>query len=699
VKKRLSLKSGVLGLAMLVFFIAENSQADDFSKSLGLDFNAGRFAQVEDNLQASLDQNPVQPRLWLELGALRQARGDNASALAAYQACLSKVDSFPVALDDAKTLLRLARLKDAEAVYLKLNSEQPDNPEVLWGLAQVKNYESRWTHYKTFADRQADRVAAQGWLLKTVQVEPSFALAFWQLADVSRRLGDDSTALWAYEQTLKLDGSFKEAHRHIAQLLARRKDYKGALAKYDQAMAIDPNDLALKKEDQQVAAQVPEQAGARREARTAQWESFKPPGVSYLPDSSVTIRVGLARGLGRLHFKCDGDLSVTTPAGTAVTVLPGGGEYKIVYDSAAKSPTGSERWRLETEGGKVFVTFSNRLWFTPSDKQKTIALHALVSNAGYFFAREQDKAYRGILEIYPKPGLGFQVVNRVTLEQYLGGVVPSEMVSSWPAAALQVQAIVARTYVLSKLGRHESEGFDVCDSVHCEVYGGVGAENIHTNQAILKTAGEVLEVHGRILSVAFSAQCGGHTQDYKEAWGADVPVVGVRDDEPGENPDMDFPLSPYSLETWIHEDRPSYCRILGLKGYQNYRWVVVVPATDLSAKAPKLGKIRRLVVEHRSSAGWADRLLVEGDLGSQELKGDVIRSFLGGIRSNLIWIETQFNPQGWPEAFVIYGGGWGHGVGLCQVGTLGMVKQGKSVGDVLNHYFPLASLEKLPASR
>jgi stage II sporulation protein D len=682
-------------LIVLGLFVSADARADGFSKSLGLDFNAGRFTQVEDSIQSSLDQNAAQPRLWLELGALRQARGDNASALAAYQACLSKVDSFPVRLDDAKTLLRLARLKDAEVVYLKLNEEQPDNPEILWGLAQVKNYESQWTHYKTFADRQATRVQAQQWLLQTVKVEPGFALAFWQLADVSRRLGDDTTALWAYQQTLKLDGSFKEAHRHIAELLAKHKDYKGALAKYDQAMAIDPNDEALKKEDKEVAELVPEQAGERRQARTAQWEAFKAPAVGFLPDSPVTIRVGLARGLGRLHFKCDSDLSVTTPAGTPVTVLPGGAEYQVRYDSAAKSPTGVENWRVESKGGKLIVSFSNRLWFTPADKQKSIALHALVSNAGYFFAREQDKAYRGILEIYPKSGQGFQVVNRVTLEQYLGGVIPSEMVSSWPAAALEVQTIVARTYVLSKLGRHESEGFDVCDSVHCQVYGGVGAENIHTNEAILKTAGKVLEAHGHILPVAFSAQCGGHTQDYKEAWGADVPVVGVRDDEPGENTDMDFPLSPYSLETWIHEDRPSYCHIPGLRGYQNYRWVDVVPAADLSAKAPKLGKVRRLVVEHRSSAGWADRLLVEGDQGSQELKGDVIRSFLGGIRSNLIWIETQFNPQGWPEAFVVYGGGWGHGVGLCQVGTLGMVRQGKSVEDVLKHYFPLASLEQL----
>ncbi|MGH7739952.1 MAG: SpoIID/LytB domain-containing protein, partial [bacterium] len=626
------------------------ARAEDFSKTLGADFNQGKFSQVASALQSALNRDPENTRLWLELGALCQSRGDNASALAAYQSCLAKTDSFAVRLDEAKTFLRLARLKDAQTVYLSLNEEKPGDIQVLWGLAQVKLYTAEWSRFRTFTDRQAAWGAAQQWLLKTLKVDPSFATACWQLAEVSRHLGDNDTALWAYERTLKLDGSFKEASRHIAELLARKKDYKDALAKYDRAMAIDPDDPALKKEDQEIAELVPRQADERRQKRFEQWEDWTPPVPAALPDSPQTIRVGLAVGMGRMHFKCACALSVTTPAGTPVTVLPGGADYRIVYESATRSPTGAERWLVESKGDRVWAVFSNRLWFIPVDKQKCFALHALVSNAGYFFAKEQDKAYRGILEIYPKTGKGFQVINRVTLEQYLGGVVPAEMSPSWPMAALQVQAIMARTYVLSKLGLYEREGFDVTDSVHCQVYGGVGAENSRTNKAIRETAGEVLEHNGKILPVAFSAECGGHTQDYREAWGANVPVIGVPDYPSNENTDMEFPLSPFSLETWIHEDRPAYCHLPGSRDDPNYRWVVVVPAKNLEAKDPQLGRIRRLLVKKRSSAGWAERLLVEGDKGSKVFKGDVIRGFLGGIRSNLIWVETQLNPRGWPEA-------------------------------------------------
>ena len=84
-----------LTLIVLGLFVSADARADGFSKSLGLDFNAGRFSQVEDSIQSSLDQNAAQPRLWLELGALRQARGDNASALAAYQTFFQKWILFP----------------------------------------------------------------------------------------------------------------------------------------------------------------------------------------------------------------------------------------------------------------------------------------------------------------------------------------------------------------------------------------------------------------------------------------------------------------------------------------------------------------------------------------------------------------------------------------------------------------------------
>jgi SpoIID/LytB domain protein len=217
-------------------------------------------------------------------------------------------------------------------------------------------------------------------------------------------------------------------------------------------------------------------------------------------------------------------------------------------------------------------------------------------------------------------------------------------------------------------------------------------ENGKSDQAVNETAGQVLKKGNRLLPVVFSAQCGGHTQNYREQWGYDAPIVGVPDYGEDENKDMDFPLSPLQLETWVKENRKANCLQPELKGYRNYRWAAVVSAPDLGKKAPGIGRPRRLLVTSRSEAGWAELLRVEGEHGTKEVKGDYIRSFLGGIRSNLFWIETQFDGKGWPEEFVIYGGGWGHGVGLCQVGAYGLAKKGETCAQILYHYFPKAEI-------
>src|SRR5690348_7375364 len=108
----------------------------------------------------------------------------------------------------------------------------------------------------------------------------------------------------------------------------------------------------------------------------------------------------------------------------------------------------------------------------PQD-HKTVILHAVAYTPGYLFAWEEDRAYRGVVEFSPRPGKGFNVINRVSLEDYTAGVLPSEMSTHWPMEALKAQAIVTRSYVLTRLGRHNEEGFDVTDDVQDQVYRGL----------------------------------------------------------------------------------------------------------------------------------------------------------------------------------------------------------------------------------
>ncbi len=691
--KRIFLASLCLGVGF--WLIASQIYAESFQLQIGKLFAQGKTVEIDQAIHQELEENPNELYLWLELADLDKSQGDYSGTVAAYQSYLVKKEDWKVRISLALVQEQMGDFINAGQNLRELNRERPKDTDVLWGLARLCIYQSHWKNIRTQARAKDALREGQKYLMALTALKPYFAMATWQLAEVSRVLGDVDEALKAYAAVVKEDGSYKYAHRYMAQLLAEKGKYRESLAKYEQAMAIEPDDFKLKKEAQKVALLAPQEAKERKDERQKQWEDWRSPEIKPIAASPVTIRVGIFTGMGHLVFRGQSDLRVMTPAQTPITLLKAGEDYDVYYQRDRSSAAPKDQWLIQDKKRRTLVTFDQRLWIVPVDPLKPLLLHAVPFNKGYFFAREEDRAYRGLLEISPHPGNGFNVINRVTLEDYTAGVLPSEMLATWPMEALKAQAIVVRTYVLSKLGRHNEDGYDVSDDVADQVYRGVRAEEPKSNEAVRQTAGLVVEYRGKMMPVVFSAECGGHTQDYEEAWGYKSPVVGVEDYDPRYNQDMEFPLSPARMETWIKEDREAWCRIYGLHGYQNYRWVWIIPATEIEKKTPGIGRIRRLIVTHRSTAGWADSLLVEGEKGNKVFRADSIRRCLGGIRSNLIWIEPQFDPKGWPEEFIIYGGGWGHGVGMCQVGCYGLAEAGKDCGEILSHYFPKGSVEKL----
>ena len=682
-------------VALACYCLIALSFAESYQAKTGKLFAHGQASEIRDVLQQQLEENPSDPGPFLELADLDKSEGDYTGTVAAYQDYLAKKEDWMVRRSLALAREEMGDFTNAASDLKALDRTHPKDPEILWGLARLCLYQSQWKSIRTQASAQEALKDAQGYLAAVVALKPHFALATWQLAEVSRQLGDWGPALKAYEEVVRQDGSYKHAHRYIARLLARQHLYTEALAKYDQAMAVEPDDLELAKEAKKVALLAPQQAKERQKERLQQWENWTPPEEKPIASSAMTIRVGVGTGVGNILFRGLSGLEVTTPAGTPVTLLKAGADYEIRYQRAKPPRRPKDEWMICDAKGKTLVAFSQRLWIAPTDKQKPVILHAVPSGTGYFFAREEDRAYRGLMEISPRQGKGFNVINRVSLEDYTAGVLPSEMSATWPMEALKAQAVVIRSYVLTRLGRHNDEGFDVLDGVQDQAYRGLRAETEKSNEAVKQTAGLVVKHKGRVMATVFSAQCGGHTQDYEEAWGYKSPVVGVPDFDERYNREMEFPLSPARMEKWIKEDPEAWCRTYGLHGYGNYRWAWIISAADIEKKVPGIGHIRRLTVTHRSTAGWADKLLVEGETGSREVKADRIRSTLGGIRSNLIWIEPQFNPRGWPEEFIIYGGGWGHGVGMCQVGCYGLAQVGKGFKEILRHYFPKGHVEKL----
>lgn len=304
-------------------------------------------------------------------------------------------------------------------------------------------------------------------------------------------------------------------------------------------------------------------------------------------------------------------------------------------------------------------------------------------------------AYRGDVRLDPgaeRVGL----VNVLPLEPYLAGVVPNEMPPWFPPQALRAMGVVARTFTLSHLGRHQGEGFDLCATVHCHVYEGLASEHPSSSEAVRETLDQVLLWDGRPADTTYHAVCGGEGDSPAAVWPGSPPEPYL----PGRPDTADAAPRDLSreadLRAFLDTPQDAFCDTAG-----RFRWEETWTLPDLSRKvaeslprllgkdAPLVGDLRRVEVTGRMPHGRVATLLLEGDLGRAEVRGDAVRWLTsggrigaGGLQSTLFYVDLA-------EGKVrIRGGGWGHGVGLCQEGAAGRARAGQDYRAILEHYYP-----------
>jgi len=212
-----------------------------------------------------------------------------------------------------------------------------------------------------------------------------------------------------------------------------------------------------------------------------------------------------------------------------------------------------------------------------------------------------DTVYRGGLSFFLPSGGGMNVINYVSVEEYLYGVLNSEMGYHNPIEALKAQAVTARSYASVYRERHRNDGFDICAAVHCQLYKGYSDEHSQTNRAVDETAGRTLMYDGKIVSGYYFKNSGGHTQSAEDVWGGKVPyAVGVKDE-----------YSP--VYQWSHT-----------LTFQELR-------TRLEASGNNIGQIQSVTITRRNQAGAAAAVQFRGSQGTIELRGDSLRTVFGGI--------------------------------------------------------------------
>jgi SpoIID/LytB domain protein len=360
-----------------------------------------------------------------------------------------------------------------------------------------------------------------------------------------------------------------------------------------------------------------------------------------------------------------------------------------VYTELVDRPHGT----LEAVGMKSGVRVRNEgvLWFAAGGDQP---LHV----EGQGAASRAAGSYFGRVYVTLDRRGSIAVVNAVPEDRLLAGLVPAEIFPGAPDDALKAQAVAARGELLTKIGtRHAGDPFRLCSQTHCQVYSGAGKETPRTSAAVSATRGEVLFTpDGKdLVDTVYSANCGGHTENVENVWpelGPQSTLRGHRDAAASPSDPFAAGITDANIARFLEQPPRSWCGVARMGAGDRYRWTVTRSSAELARllAAYKLGPVRSIEVLERGVSGRARSVRVTGADRSEVIRGELrIRQAFGGLRSSLFLVTVTGG------AATFRGAGFGHGVGLCQTGSIGMAEAGKSYKQILQHYYPGSVLRKL----
>ena len=392
---------------------------------------------------------------------------------------------------------------------------------------------------------------------------------------------------------------------------------------------------------------------------------------------------------------------------------------------------------------EVHVTDGKLLWrgktydtleFQPADASGTFSIFDVVIGVKFHWERKETQTFRGVLRLIVAQN-AVVAINQLPVEWYLESVISSEMSATSSLELLKAHAVISRSWLLAQMqkrralkvttqtadsfvqtetehirwyDREDHTLFDVCADDHCQRYQGITKEtNAHVVQAVNETFGEVLLYDDEICDARFSKSCGGVVEEYQYCWeNLRKPyLVALRDAPETDMPDL---TNEVQAEQWILTNPESYCntrdpKILSqvLNDYDQetkdfYRWQVEYTQSELRHLIETklnlhFGDIIDLQPVERGMSGRLSKLRIVGTertliIGKElEIRRALSPSHL--YSSAFVVQRLDLNAQQVPARFVLKGAGWGHGVGLCQIGAAVMGERGFRYDEILLHYY------------
>ena len=355
---------------------------------------------------------------------------------------------------------------------------------------------------------------------------------------------------------------------------------------------------------------------------------------------------------------------------------------------------------------QLLARMKDSLFFRTKDPSQTLSVDALPSTSGnWAMANRTRPRFRGQLEIRLNDEGHLTATDVVSLEEYVKGVVPSEIGGLCPLEALKAQAVAARSEALFKLrlDRHPGQMYDFCDTTHCQVYRGLDDQTGHSARWVEETAGQVLVNGAEVVDAVYSHSCGGVTASSADIWRGSK-YTSFRTSYDGRAASAPNLADERAAANWLNSQPDVFCNC-NQPGFPEYakkyfRWSREVTGATLRRNAnarKKIGDVTGLRVTDRAASGRARELTVTGTGGTLKIVGAYeIADFLGELPSAFIVLQPGYaaKPPRAIERLTIRGGGFGHGVGMCQMGAMSMAQHGYKYDQILRHYYPTAAVRK-----
>ncbi len=450
------------------------------------------------------------------------------------------------------------------------------------------------------------------------------------------------------------------------------------------------------------------------------------------------IKEGIENKKCRVSYTCEPEVKVGIVNGQKIT-------FSLNAPYMAKGETIKGEQIVEfSEGGILWNGCQYReLTFTPLSADASFSLHEVTIGKDFHWERKETQVFNGTLKLVVEAD-NIIAINELPVESYLTSVISSEMKDTSSIELLKAHAVISRSWLLAQMEKrkHLTQGdqndffsfikkddeiirwydredhtiFDVCADDHCQRYQGITKiNNPHVIKAIEETRGQVLSYNNEICDARFSKCCGGATEEFQFCW-ENTPkqyLAAIRDTAEGGRYDL---TKEEDAEKWILGTPDAFCnthngKVLSqvLNDYDQetadfYRWEKEYTQEQLSSlindkQKDDFGDIKDLIPLERGKSGRISKLRITGTKKELTIGKELeIRRTLSDTHlysSAFVVEKASYDDNGIPQKFILHGAGWGHGVGLCQIGAAMMGENGFNYNEILLHYYSGAEITKL----